>query len=80
MLREGRVGHFQYDVREALGRSRTLDEEHIVSFTQTVITKATRMGIAEAKQFVSDKFTEGEINEKDRDQVHSLLDRYSEYR
>lgn len=80
MLNEGRVGHFQYDVREALGRSRTLDEDNIIGLTQTIITKATRLGIVDAKEFVSEKFAEGEINEKDKEQIHRLLDRYAQYR
>ena len=80
MLDEGRLAHFRYDLREVLKESRKLDDELVTSFAQTVMTKASRLGVGEAKEFVDEKQHEGVVEKDDRDAIFRLLDRYSTYR
>jgi hypothetical protein len=80
MLNERRAGHFKVDIRENLQKSEELDEDRVLALAQTVTTKATRLGIPEAKTFVTEKVAEGMLAERDGKAINRLLDRYSTYR
>lgn len=79
MLDLRREGHFKYDLKEALAKS-TLAPEQLASFAATIFSKGSRQSTMDAKDWVTQKLTEGVITKTDRDAINTLIDRYSKWR
>ena len=79
MLHLGRIRPFKYDLREVLKSSGT-EEKYIESFIATVVAKASKNSIVDAKEYVTKKCEEDHIDEGIEKDVLRLLRKYSKYR
>jgi len=79
MLNVYHLPHFKYDLNEVLVRSE-MDPSRFDQFTANLLTKATRRGINDAKDYISDATQDGIIDEVSADRVKRLLHRYSKLR
>lgn len=77
---ESRDELFEYDARQVL-EDAPIDEDHYKAFLQQVMTRGSRQGIEEAKDFVWSKTEEdGMIDKPSANNLCDLLDKYSKYR
>jgi len=79
MLSMRRLGSFKYDIREIMTHYE-VDEALASSIVANVIAKSSRQSIEEAKEYVRDSMTKGEMIEPVSDEICDLLDRYSKWR
>ncbi len=79
MLSTRRIGPFRYDLREILEKS-TLDPSVQSSFLASLIAKASRTSIKDAKIYAKDFVSEEGLTEEEYSRISRLLDRYSKYR
>ncbi|MGE4274881.1 MAG: hypothetical protein AB7E27_02315 [Candidatus Methanomethylophilaceae archaeon] len=79
MLNLHRVQPFKYDMREILDSS-NMDPSVATSFLASLIAKASRNSVREAKEYVKTFLESGELEKEDFDRISRLLDRYSKYR
>lgn len=79
MLSMRRLGSFKYDIREIMTHY-DVDEALASSIVANVIAKSSRQSIEEAKEYVRDSMTKGEMIEPVGDEICNLLDRYSKWR
>ena len=71
---------FRYDAENAL-RDAPLAEEDRKAFVQQLVTRGSRSGTEEVIDWVREKATEeGNLDERARDQIIRLLEKYSRYR
>ena len=78
MLNQRRLGEFRYDVRE-LFVDNQMDPELASTFLASVIAKASRQSIREAKDFVREQQVAGIITKEVMDGLIYYLDRYTKY-
>ncbi|HSV42110.1 MAG TPA: hypothetical protein VLH13_01700 [Methanomassiliicoccales archaeon] len=78
MLNMRRLGEFKYDIREVLN-NKQLDPAFMQTFLASVIAKASRQGIVDAKAYVRDVEKEGALTKDISDNICYLLDRYTKY-
>ena len=71
--------YFKYHLKNILQRSE-MDDKTKTSFIATLMAKASRMSIKEAKKFLNEKAEEGVVEDDVRDQISRLLDRYTKSR
>lgn len=78
---ESRDELFEYDARQVL-EDAPMDEDHHKTFLQQVMTRGSRQGIDEAKEFVWSKAEQEEpvIDKASANNLCDLLDKYSKYR
>ncbi|HIJ00963.1 MAG: hypothetical protein PWQ88_336 [Candidatus Methanomethylophilaceae archaeon] len=79
MLSTSRIGPFKYDVKAILDKS-AMEPSTASSFLATLIAKASRNSIKEAKIFAKEFVGEGNLSEEEYAKLSRLLDRYSKYR
>jgi hypothetical protein len=78
MLNMRRLGEFKYDVKEVMNANE-VDPAFMQTFIASIIAKASRQSIVEAKQYVRDQNASGIINKDISDNLLYLLDRYTKY-
>lgn len=71
---------FRYDIEDILNDSGTTPEDRVQSLVAMIWSRASRMGIPDAKKFVHEKADEGMIDSDSEKQIVRLLDRNSTYR
>lgn len=79
MLSTRRVGPFKYDLKEILEKS-SLEPSVQSSFLASLIAKASRTSIKDAKLYAKDFVSEEGLTEEEFSRISRLLDRYSKYR
>lgn len=79
MLNTHRVAPFKYDMKEILAET-SMDPDMASSFLATVIAKASRISIRDAKDYVRTFVDAGNLTKADYDKFARLMDRYSKYR
>ncbi|MDD3398799.1 MAG: hypothetical protein PHW93_04295 [Candidatus Methanomethylophilaceae archaeon] len=79
MLNLHRIQPFKYDMREVLETSK-MDPSVATSFLASLIAKASRNSVREAKEYAKTFLDTGELEKEDLDRISRLLDRYSKYR
>lgn len=79
MFDQSRDELFEYDARQALDDA-PIDEDHYKAFLQQVMTRGSRQGIENAKDFVQSKAEEEMLDQDTADRLKRLLDKYSKYR
>ncbi len=78
MLNQRRLGEFKYDVRELFVENQ-MDPDLATTFLASIIAKASRTTIREAKDFVRDQEDQDIITKDVADGLCYLLDRYTKY-
>ena len=78
MLNQRRLGEFRYDVRE-LFVDNQMDPDLATTFLASVIAKASRQSIREAKDFVREQEAAGIITKEVMDGLVYYPDRYTKY-
>ncbi len=79
MLSNRRIGPFKYDMKEILEKS-AMDPSVQNSFLASLIAKASRTSIKDAKIYAKDFISAEGLTEEEYSRVSRLLDRYSKYR
>jgi len=79
MLSNRRIGPFKYDIKEILEKS-SLDPSIQSSFLASLIAKASRTSIKDAKIYVKEFVSEEGLTDEEYSRISRLLDRYSKYR
>ncbi|MDD4222898.1 MAG: hypothetical protein PHF83_07210 [Candidatus Methanomethylophilus sp.] len=79
MLNAHRIMPFKYDMNEVLSQS-SMDPTMASSFLASVIAKASRISIHEAKDYIKTFLEEGNLSRDEFDRINRLLDKYSRYR
>ncbi len=79
MLNIGRLGGFKYDLREIVRRSQ-IDESFAPSFIASIVAKASRISIQDAKTYVKETKDVGKYSDAVSNEICGLLDYYSKYR
>ena len=79
MLNVHFLAHFKYDLNEILDRSE-MDPARFDLFKANLITKASRNGIQDAREYVDSFIKEGFLDEKSGERLKKLLQRYSKIR
>ncbi|OPY32458.1 MAG: hypothetical protein A4E32_01039 [Methanomassiliicoccales archaeon PtaU1.Bin124] len=78
MLNLRRINEFKYDIREALD-SKQMDPAVKQTLIASVIAKASRQSIVEAKQYVRESQANGMVTKEVSDSICYLLDRYTKF-
>lgn len=78
MLNQRRLGEFKFDLREVLHNAGT-DPDQVPTFLASIIAKASRQSIKEAKVYVRQYEADGKITKQVSDNICYLLDRYTKY-
>ncbi|PSG96620.1 hypothetical protein BRD56_09715 [Thermoplasmatales archaeon SW_10_69_26] len=81
MFDESREELFLYDARQVL-EDAPVDEDHYKTFLQQIVTRGSRDGVDDAKEYVKEKEREEEafLDREARNGLLDLLDKYSTYR
>ncbi|MBW3581986.1 MAG: hypothetical protein KY455_02710 [Euryarchaeota archaeon] len=79
MLHKGRENYFRYDVEDLL-RAHELPEERVLPIAQTLLSKGSRLGINEARDYVREKAAEGIYGPEVEKKLLALINQYSVYR
>jgi len=79
MLNISRLGGFKYDLKEIIRRSQ-IDESFAPSFIASIVAKASRMSIKDAKTYVKEVKDVGKYSDAVSNEICGLLDYYSKYR
>lgn len=79
MLSISRLGGFKYDLK-AIMRDAHLNESFAPSFLASVVAKASRISIQDAKTYVKEVEQNGMYSEAVAREICGLLDHYSKYR
>ncbi|MFA6642754.1 MAG: hypothetical protein WCS40_05090 [Methanomethylophilus sp.] len=79
MMNAHRIMPFKYDMNEVLSQS-SMDPTMASSFLASVIAKASRISIHEAKDYIKTFLEEGNLSRDEFDRINRLLDKYSRYR
>lgn len=78
MLNLRRINEFKYDIREALD-SKQMDPAVKQTLIASVIAKASRQSIVEAKNYVRESQASGMVSKEVSDSICYLLDRYTKF-
>lgn len=78
MLNLRRLGEFRYDCRELFVNNQ-MDPDLATTFLASIIAKASRQSVREAKDFVRDQLDATIITKEVSDGLCYLLDRYTKY-
>lgn len=70
---------FRFDLNEILRNSNT-DERYINSFIATLVTKASRNSIKDARNYVREKCEDGTVDKGVKGEILRLLNRYTKFR
>ncbi len=79
MLNLRRGEYFKVDLREII-HAANLPKGAAPGLAAAIFAKGARQGIAEAKEYIAGKCTEGVIPAELRDRLSALLDEYSFWR
>ncbi|MDD1773372.1 MAG: hypothetical protein LUQ14_01960 [Methanomassiliicoccales archaeon] len=79
MLNISRLGGFKYDLKEIIRRSQ-MDETFAPSFIASIVAKASRISIQDAKSYVKEAKDIGKYSDAVTNEICGLLDYYSKYR
>jgi hypothetical protein len=78
MLNMRRLGEFKFDVRELFVENQ-MDPDLATTFLASIIAKASRLTVREAKDFVREQQDSAIITKSVADGLCYLLDRYTKY-
>ncbi|MDD1772450.1 MAG: hypothetical protein LUQ09_05965 [Methanomassiliicoccales archaeon] len=78
MLNQRRMNEFRYDVRELFVENQ-MDPDLATTFLASIMAKASRASIRDAKDFVRDQEDAAIITKQVADGICYLLDRYTKY-
>lgn len=79
MLNMSAFPYFKYDLKNMLEKSK-MEDNVKNSFIATLISKASRMSINDAKDYVKEKCTEGMVDSELEITLLRLLDKYGKWR
>jgi hypothetical protein len=79
MLNMSALPYFKYDLKNLLEKSK-MEDNIKNSFVATLISKASRQSIMDAKDYVKEKCGEGMVEEDFLKPLLNLLDRFTKYR
>ncbi|AGI47279.1 hypothetical protein TALC_00269 [Thermoplasmatales archaeon BRNA1] len=79
MLSMHKVTPFKYDMNQILMTS-SMDPSMASGFLATIVAKASRVSIKDAKEYIGTFLEAGNITKDEHDKFCKLLDRYSKYR
>lgn len=79
MLNVKKENAFRYDLNEILKNSKT-DERYIASFIATIISKASRQSVHDARDYVKEKCKEEIIDKDVEKEILRVLNMYIKYR
>ncbi|MGD0057679.1 MAG: hypothetical protein ABSB83_07565 [Methanomassiliicoccales archaeon] len=79
MLNISRLGGFKYDLKEIIRRSQ-IDQSFAPSFIASIVAKASRISIQDAKTYVKEIKEVGKYSDIVSNEICGLLDYYSKYR
>ena len=80
LLKTGKVLEFRYDSREIFRSHSDVESRVYEPFIQTLIAKASRLGIDEAEDYLREKVDDGLVPEEVGDRLVRLIGRYSRMR
>jgi hypothetical protein len=78
MLNMRRLGEFKYDIRELFVENQ-MNPDLATTFLASVIAKASRQSIKDAKDYVREQQAAGAISKEVMDGLVYYLDRYTKY-
>jgi len=78
MLNLRRIAEFKYDMRDLLD-SKEMDPAAKQTMIASIIAKASRQSIIEAKNYVRSAQSQGSLAKDTSDNICYLLDRYTKY-
>ncbi len=76
MLDAGRETFFRYDVDDVLKAS-PIQPERAPAIAASIVTKAVRLGVDDARVYIKEKGTEGVYDQDTQAKLLRLLDRYT---
>ena len=79
MLNTHKINPFKYDMNEALAAT-SMDDAKASAFLSSVIAKASRVSVKEAKEFIRSFVETGDLTKEESEKMCKLLDRYSKFR
>lgn len=79
MLNTHKINPFKYDMNEALSAT-SMDDAKASAFLASVIAKASRVSVKDAKEFIKGFVDTGDLTKEESDKMCKLLDRYSKFR
>ena len=79
MLNTHKINPFKYDMNEALAAT-SMDDAKASAFLASVIAKASRVSVKDAKEFIRGYVETGDLTKEESDRMCKLLDRYSKFR
>lgn len=79
MLNTHKINPFKYDMNEALAAT-SMDDAKASAFLASVIAKASRVSVKDAKEFIKGFVDTGDLTKEESDKMCKLLDRYSKFR
>ena len=79
MLSMHKVTPFKYDMNQILNES-SLDPAKANAFLATVVAKASRISLKDAKEYIAAETDAGNITKDEQTKFNNLLQRYSKYR
>ena len=79
MLSMHKIQPFKYDMNEILNET-SLDPAKANAFLATVVAKASRISLKEAKEYINEVAEQGDITKDEQLRFNNLLQKYSKYR
>ena len=79
MLNTHKINPFKYDMNEALAAT-SMDDAKASAFLASVIAKASRVSVKDAKEFIRGYVETGDLTKEESEKMCKLLDRYSKFR
>lgn len=79
MLNMGRLDYFKYDLNEIIDDS-DINDDLKPSFKASIMAKASQRSISDAKEYMEELASKGEVSEETLTKLKRLLDRYTRVR
>lgn len=79
MLSMHKIQPFKYDMNEILNTT-SLDPAKASAFLATVVAKASRISLKEAKEYINEVAEAGDITKEEQTKFNNLLQKYSKFR
>ena len=79
MLSMHKIQPFKYDMNEILNET-SMDPAKASAFLATVVAKASRISLKEAKEYIAEVVEAGDLTKDEQTRFNNLLQKYSKYR
>ena len=79
MLSMHKIQPFKYDMNEILNET-SLDPAKASAFLATVVAKASRISLKDAKEYIAEVVEAGDLTKDEQVKFNNLLQKYSKYR